>query len=129
MRILTATILAAALALPAHARTPSDIPEVVERLLVVGMADELREQCGDVSARVVRAIGYLRETAQVALDAGFTRAEVEAYVDDDAEKERLRGIAHRLLLDLGVQEGDEASYCAVARGQIEGGTAVGRLLR
>ena len=129
MRPMIAAATAALLALPAAARTPSDVPEVVERLLVVGMADELREECSDVSARMIRAIAYLRGTAQVALDAGFTRAEVEAYVEDDAEKARLQSIASDRLRALGAVPGDEATYCAVARAQIEQGTAVGALLR
>ena len=129
MRPVIAIALAALAALPAAARTPSDVPEVVERLLVVGMADELRDECGDVSARMIRAVTYLRGTAQAALDAGFSRAEVEAYVEDDAEKARLQAIASDRLRALGAVPGDEASYCAVARAQIAEGTAVGYLLR
>lgn len=129
MRPVIAIALAVLTALPAAARTPSDVPEVVERLLVVGMADELREECGEVSARMIRAVTYLRGTARVALDAGFSRDEVEAYVDDDAEKDRLKAIASDRLRELGVRPGDEASYCAVARAQMDEGTAVGYLLR
>lgn len=129
MRFLIPLALAAAMAMPAAARTPSDVPEVVERLLIVGMADELRESCGDVSARMIRALTFLRGTAQVALDAGFTRAEVEAYVEDDAEKARLQAIASERLRTLGAVPGDEASFCAVARREIDAATPVGRLLR
>ena len=64
-----------------------------------------------------------------AFDLGFSRAEVDAYTNDKTEENRLIEIAYGRLRELGTVAGDEASYCAVGRGEIAKGNAIGRLLR
>ena len=131
----TAPILALALTLsasawPAHAQTPlKDVAHVRDGIIYVGMAYELSERCDDLSARLFRGISYLNSLRNHARELGYSEAEIDAYVNDDAEKDRLEGIARTALADLGVIEGDEASYCAVGRAQIAANTRVGWLLR
>ena len=131
----TAPILALALTLsasawPAHAQTPlKDVAYVRDGIIYVGMAYELSERCDDLSARLFRGISYLNSLRNHARELGYSEAEIDAYVNDDAEKDRLEGIARTALADLGVIEGDEASYCAVGRAQIAANTRVGWLLR
>lgn len=125
-----ALLLAAALATPLPAAAAlSDEREVTERLLVIGVADQLRKECGSVDARMVRAYAYLRQAAQVALDLGYDRPTIEAYVEDREEKARLRAIAADRLAARGARKGDEAAHCALARDEIARGTAVGWLLK
>ena len=131
----TAPILALALTLsksawPAQAQTPlKDVAYVRDGIIYVGMAYELSERCDDLSARLFRGISYLNSLRNHARELGYSEAEIDAYVNDDAEKDRLEGIARTALADLGVIEGDEASYCAVGRAQIAANTRVGWLLR
>ena len=54
---------------------------------------------------------------------------VRAYVDDDAEKDRLEGIARARLADMGAVTGQAATYCTVGRTEIARGSAIGQLLR
>jgi len=106
-----------------------DEPTVTEGLIAVAIAYELSERCDDLSARRLAGINYLWGLRGEAERLGYSDAEIDAFVEDDAEKDRLEGIARARLTALGVVEGQEATYCAVGRAEISGGTAAGALLR
>ena len=106
-----------------------DEVRVRDGIVHVGMAYEISEKCGSIRARTFRGIGFLQELKNYALAQGYSEADVEAYVSDKEEERRLIGIARAQLARLGVVEGDEASYCAVGRDQIDRNTRVGWLLR
>ncbi len=123
---LAATLLAG----PAGAQTPlKDVAYVRDGIIHVGMAYEISEKCGDLNARLFRGLGFLQSLKNHARGLGYTEAEIDAYVNDAAEKDRLEAIARAALADLGVVEGVESSYCAVGRAQIAANTRVGWLLR
>ncbi len=98
-------------------------------IIYVGMAYEISRKCDSIDARTWRGIGYLQSLKNEASALGYSNAEIDAYVDDRAEKRRLEGIARSQLNALGVVEGDEATYCAVGRAQMAANTRVGWLLR
>lgn len=106
-----------------------DVAQVRDGIIYVGMAYEISERCDGLDARLFRGLGYLRSLRSHASSLGYSEAEIEAYINDDAEKDRLEGIARQQLAILGVVPGDEASYCAVGRDQIAANTRVGWLLR
>jgi len=106
-----------------------DVAKVRDGIIFVGMAYEISEQCDSINARLFRGLGYLQSLRRHARDLGYSEAEVDAYIDDDAEKDRLESIARAQLAQLGVVPGQEASYCAVGRGQMDANTRVGWLLR
>lgn len=115
---------------PGHAQTPlRDVAIVRDGIIWVGMAYELSDKCGDLSARLFRGLGYLNSLKRHAKDLGYSDAEIEAYIDDRAEKDRLEEIARDNLAALGVVEGEEETYCAVGQDQIDAKTRVGWLLR
>ena len=123
-------LVAILLAGPAGAQTPlKDVAYVRDGIIHVGMAYEISEKCGDISARLFRGLGFLQSLKNHARGLGYSDAEIDAYVNDAAEKDRLEAIARSELADLGVIEGDESSYCAVGRAQIAANTRVGWLLR
>ena len=123
-------LAAVLLAGPVGAQTPlKDVAYVRDGIIHVGMAYEISEKCGDLSARLFRGLGFLQSLKNHARGLGYTEAEIDAYVNDAAEKDRLEAIAREALADLGVVEGVESSYCAVGRAQIAANTRVGWLLR
>ena len=128
MRTLIAAALVVVAAGPALAAL-KDEADIRERLLVVGEAEELDKRCGAVDGRRMAGLQFLIGTARLAQSKGYSRAAIEAYVEDDAEKERLRAVARARLAAKGAVGGDEASYCRIARAEIAGGSAIGRLLR
>jgi hypothetical protein len=114
----------------AVAQTPlKDVAHVRDGILHVGMAYEISEQCGSISPRIFRGLGFLRSLESHARELGYTEAEIDAYINDEAEKDRLEAIGRAALADMGVVEGDEATYCAVGRAQIAANTRIGWLLR
>lgn len=132
MRSAKIWMLAAAVAAasPAAAQTAlKDVAYVRDGIIHVGMAYELSEKCGDLNARLLRGIGFLQSLKSHAQDLGYSDDEIDAYINDDAEKDRLESIARAQLAALGVVEGDESTYCEVGRAQIAAQTRVGWLLR
>ncbi len=106
-----------------------DVAYVREGIIATGMAYEISEQCSTISARRIRGINYLFSLRSHAFDLGYTRAEVDAYIDDKAEENRLKDIAYGRLRELGTVAGNEATYCAAGQSEIAKDSAIGRLLR
>ncbi|WP_298842110.1 DUF5333 domain-containing protein [uncultured Roseobacter sp.] len=129
VRLMVATVLICGLSGPALAKPAlRDVPVIDNGLFAVALADQIRKSCPSISARFFRAYAYLRNLQTAAEESGYTRAEVEAHLDSEAEKERLRLRAASLLKDQGLRA-DASGYCALGRQQIAAGTDAGRLLR
>lgn len=107
----------------------SEISEVTEGLIVVGMADTIRKECDTIKPRIFRAIRFIRGLESTAKSHGYSNAEVKAYVDNDTEKARLLGIARARLTELGALPDQPTTLCTVGLAQIAAGTAVGNLLK
>lgn len=129
-RLMTLTLTAALVAGTASAKPAlRDVAEIDNSLMMVAIADELRKDCGDISARMLRALSYLETLKSKARQMGYSNDEIEEYVTSKAEKTRMRSKAEGYLTSLGVNPADEASFCAYGRKEIEKGTLVGSLLR
>jgi len=128
--ILTATMALVAFSASLSAKPAlKDVAHVREGIITVGIAYEISERCDTIRARTLRGINFLSGLKNHARSLGYSDAEIDAYVDDSAEKNRLEGIARARLSDMGAVTGDAASYCTVGRGQIAANTSIGRLLR
>lgn len=124
------TLCLTLLASGAWARLPlKDVEKIWHGLVFTGMAYEISEQCTSIEARRLRGISYLYSLRRHARDLGYSEAEIEAYLADTSERDRLIEIAEFQLARLGVIKGDEASYCAAGQAQIAANTRVGWLLR
>lgn len=106
-----------------------DVTFVREGIIATGMAFEISEKCSSLSPRKIRGINYLFSLRKHAFGLGFTSAQVDAYVNDKAEENRLKQVAYGRLSDLGAVGGNEASYCVIGRAEQAKGSAIGRLLR
>ncbi len=131
MRIIFTTALSVAiLASPVAAKPPlRDVPEIDDALLDLGIADIIRKQCPTISARMLKAIGYVRNLNNKALQMGYSEAEIEAYTDSDAEKDRMRARGAAFFKAKGVDTSDPQSYCALGNAEIQKGSRIGSLLR
>lgn len=111
------------------AANPATVERVTEGLINAGMAIELDDNCGDVKVRLIRGLNFLQGLKNHLSDLGYSNAEIDAYIDNRAEKDRLEVIARGRLAELGVVVGQPATYCSVARAQVNQGTQIGQLLR
>ena len=131
----TATLMAAAVALlasvaVAQADKPPlrEVKELDEGLYKVGLAHEIRKACPTISARLFKGVAELRRLYERAEDLGYSRAQIEAHVDSDAEKDRLRARAAKEMQARGFSQ-DAQGYCALGKAEIAAKTDVGALLR
>lgn len=106
-----------------------DEPAVRDGIIDVGIAYEIAQQCDTIRARTLRGITYLQSLRGTARDLGYTDAEIDAFIDDRAEKRRLEDMARTRLADLGAVDGQPATYCAVGNAQIAAQSRIGWLLR
>ncbi len=118
------------LAGPAMAKPPlREVAAIDDALFDLGVADRIRKNCPTISARMLRAIGYVRDLEQKARAMGYTKAEIDAYTDSDAEKDRLRAKAATFFRAKGVDTSDPQSYCALGLEEIQKSSRIGSLLR
>ena len=130
-RTLTSALLAATLLTGAvEAKTPlRDVAEIDDALFDLGIADMIRKNCPTISARMLKAIGYVSGLEQRARALGYTDDEIDAYVDSKAEKDRMRAKAAAFFAARGVDTSDPQSYCAVGLEEIQKPSRIGSLLR
>ena len=128
--VLIAVVSVALLASPVAAKSPlRDVAAVDGALLDLGLADKIRKECPDISARMIRAISYLNNIQQTARSLGYTDAEIDAYRKSDAEKARMKARGAAYLKAKGVDTSDPQSYCALGRAEIQKSSRIGSLLR
>lgn len=133
MKPLLATALALSLTLgltaPALALPPlAENSYLTDRLIAGRVADRIRTTCPSISGRLLRALSELHGLKKWALAQGYTSDEIEAFLGDKAEKDKLKARAEAYLTDNGATEGDAESFCAVGRQEIANGTIAGSLL-
>ncbi|MEO0939640.1 MAG: DUF5333 domain-containing protein [Pseudomonadota bacterium] len=123
--ILASALVASSAAAKPHLRdTPID-----DAILSMGLADQIRKECPDISARMVKALRAAHGLKDQALALGYSEAEIDAYRKSATEKARLRAAGEARLAAEGVTPGDAQSYCAFGRREIEQQTPIGVLLR
>lgn len=126
--ICLATVCAG-VSMPVFAAGLRDHAGVNNGLVTAGITEEIYETCPSISVRKIRGLLYLRSLYNMALDAGYTEEEIDAYVDNEEEEARLRVLANRYLASKGAIEGDPETYCAVGRAEIAAGSRIGSFLR
>lgn len=127
LRSLCLTLAATLVSSPVLADL-KDERSISEGLITVGIAYEISEVCPDIGPRRIRGLRYLLALKSAASDLGYSDEQIDAYIDDDVEKDRLEAIARERLAALGARRGDVAAHCTVGRAQVAQDTQVGRLL-
>lgn len=130
IRTLTLTLVFLGSTAVADARVAlPDHKTIEDGLVIVAIGDALRKNCDGISPRVFRAYGFARKLYNEARALGYTDDEIDAYLDSEADKARVRGKARAYLASKGVKTDDPASYCVAGQKEIERNTQIGVLLR
>ncbi|PWJ12481.1 DUF5333 domain-containing protein [Jannaschia seohaensis] len=103
-------------------------PRITEGLITVGIAYEISELCPSLDARTIRGLRYLLALKAAARDLGYSDAEIDAFIDDDAAKDRLEAVARARLAAKGARRGDVAAHCRVGEAELAADSQIGRLL-
>ena len=122
--------LTAATVTPAVAKPPlREVAAIDDALLDMGVADIIRKNCPDISARMLRAVKMAWDLKGKAGDLGYSDAEIDAYIDSDAEKARMKARGAAFFKAKGVDTSDPQSYCALGREEIQKSSRIGSLLK
>ena len=123
-------LLLCLLSAPAYALVPiNQDPRIRETLIAGRVGDTIRNTCPTISAKFLVVYSKLTELESYARQAGYSEADFEAFLDDEAEKNRMKAEAAAYLRKAGAVEGDVQSYCKVGRDEIAKGSLIGQILR
>ncbi len=100
-----------------------------EGLIQTALAYEIGEKCESLDARMAEGWMYLLSLNASARDMGYTAEEVDDFIGNEAEQERLEAEARARLRSMGAVEGQWETYCEVGRAEIAKGSRTGLLLR
>lgn len=106
-----------------------EVGAIDDTLLAVGLADEIRKECANISPRYIKALRLVSGLRDKARDMGYSDAEIDAYRKSDVEKSRLKAEGKTYLTSNGVILGEPETYCALGRAEIEKSSQIGALLR
>ena len=104
-------------------------PVISEGLIQFALARHIHNRCDEISARRIRALAYINALISQAEDLGYSRDEIRAYVNSEAEQDRVRALADERLAARGASPTQMAGYCTVGREEIAADSEVGQLLR
>ena len=93
------------------------------------IGDVIRKTCPTMHARMFVVLGKIEDLKRYALNKGYSRDEVEEFIKDKEQKNRLKAEAAAYLAEAGAVDGDPESYCKVGRDEIAKGSLIGELLR
>lgn len=130
VQIIPLAMVLALVASAADARTRLQDDKVIEDgLRIVAIGKMLDENCEAIAPRRFKALGFALSLQRRAKSMGYTDAEIDAYLESDSDKDRIKGLARSYLKERGVNFSDPTSYCAVGRTEIQEQTSVGQFLR
>ena len=126
---LMALAAAATLATPVAALEPLSSEKYInDRLIAARIADRIRRECPSIDGRMVYAYSQARALQRYALDKGYSRAQVDAFLDSRADKDRIYAVAEQYLTQNGAAKGDAESFCRIGRDEIGKRSVTGSLL-
>ncbi len=105
-------------------------PDLYNPLFTAAVIRQVVKYCDSLAApsRLQRQ-AYFMQLYLAARSAGYSRAQLEAFVEDEDEREHMKALVAHHLGQQGVQLSDNDAVCAYGRQQIAAGTAVGQRLR
>lgn len=127
--LLIAAILVAGTA-SADARVALKDDRTIENgLVTVAIGKVLYKTCPDITPRRIKAFSFAMSLQSRAKSLGYSDAEIDAYLDSERDKDRVKAKATSYLKSKGAKMESRASICAVGRNEIATGSPVGKFLR
>ena len=125
--VLSAVALAASAPVMA-ADTLARETDINDRLFEIAVADEIRKSCGSISPRFFTAWRRMQALKATAKERGYTDAEIEDYINDKAEKRKMRARSDAYVRKHGAEPNDGPSLCRLGKEEIAKQSRIGSLL-
>lgn len=131
MRVLTAGMVAMMMTAGVAAAKPAlkDVAEIDDKMLQVGIALEISEKCGAISARKLKGVNFLWQLKRRANALGYSDDEIDAYRKSKANKARIRAEGEAYVKSKGLNPKSAADLCKLGRAEIASGSVIGGLLK
>lgn len=127
--LLPLALIGAVLASPTAALEPlSQEKYINDRLIAARIADRIRRTCPTIDGRILYAYGEARKLKSYAQKKGYSNAQIDAFLDNRQEKDRIYAVAEDYLKRKGARADDPQSFCAVGRQEIANRSVIGSLL-
>ncbi|WP_299665996.1 DUF5333 domain-containing protein [uncultured Ruegeria sp.] len=127
---LIAAICVISVPVLAEAKPPlREVKEIDNELYYIAIANEISDYCSSISGRRLKAIGVLWGLKSKANKLGYSDTEIRAYVESDAEKDRMRAKGETYLTQNGVSYENPKTFCTLGKKEIERNSAIGVYLR
>lgn len=126
---LVATSLMTSTGMAEAKRPLEEVSSITDGLLWIGIADEIRNTCPTISARMLRALSRINSIQNEAKSLGYTKSEIDRFRKSAANKAELRRRTEAYLQANGVLQDDPQTYCALGRAEIAKSSQIGALLR
>ncbi|MEP3637852.1 MAG: DUF5333 domain-containing protein [Paracoccaceae bacterium] len=130
MRILTMAMIFSLIAGSVPAQPPlGEVDEIDDALLAIGLADEIRKQCPEISGRTVKGYRIILGLRDRARELGYSDAQIDAYRKSDVEKSRLKAEGAAYVRAQGLDMTVPADWCKLGKSEIAKKSQIGVLLR
>ncbi len=103
--------------------------DINEGLLIMAVADKIRRACDEISGRLFRAQSFANTIEEVAIARGYTADEIDAYINNDVEKAKMRERRNAYFQSKGASNLDPQSLCVLGREEIAQKSQIGNLLK
>ncbi len=103
--------------------------EINDGLLIVAVADKIRRSCDSIRARIFKARSYATGLKDLASERGYSDAEIDAYIENKANKAEMRERRNAYFKARGASNLDPESLCVLGRTEIQKQSQIGALLR
>lgn len=98
-------------------------------LLIMSIANKIRRECPAISGRLWEARSYANQLKDMARQRGYTNAQIDAYINDSAEKAKMRERRNAYYKSKGASNLDHASLCRLGLEEIKNGSQIGSFLK
>lgn len=126
--IFTAILMASTASANARVALKDDA-KIENGLTLFAIGDRLDETCPEIKVREFKTKAYALSLFNRARSLGYSASEIDAYLDSEPDKKRIKGRAAAYLKSKGANLNSAASICEVGRKEVADQTSVGRYLR
>lgn len=129
-KVLSISILLIAAPIAAKAGHPLwNDSRVHKELFDIAVADQVRKNCSSISGRIILGMRQVRDLYAHAQSLGYSRKQVEDFVNNKAEQNELRIRVLAYFAKNSASVSTPNGLCALGKREINNNTGIGRLLR